>query len=202
MKRFLVLLCLLATGCSVNDLNLDLNNLWGQPHGIKRNFHDPAKKQYPQCNLPRSMRQCNWVGPLGEGSCVHASWVMALRLQNRPKTADWWRAHHSDGEWAEDLAAKLDRAGIRYAYTSKKNDVAFLDKALKTHRACGVTVMGGRHMILLIHLDDKWAGLIDNNAPEVIKWVPRKTFLAEWKNSSSWAVVPLYTPAPSRVPRI
>lgn len=202
MKRLLLLLCLLTTGCTSNDLNwnLDLNNPWGHD-GFNRSFNDPLKKQYPQCNLPRSLRQRNWVGSLGEGSCVHASFVMALRLQHRYKTADWWKSHNSNGEWAEDMAHKLDRANIRYAYTSKKNDVKFLDKALQSHRACGVTVLGGRHMVLLVHLDNKFAGIIDNNFPEVIKWVPRKTFLAEWKNSSSWAVTPVYTPAPTRVPK-
>jgi hypothetical protein len=50
-------------------------------------------------------------------------------------------------------------------------------------------------MIALVHLDDKWAGLLDDNSTDHYIWVPRERFLAEWKASNSWAVTPIYAPA-------
>ena len=55
--------------------------------------------------------------------------------------------------------------------------------------------MGGQHMIALVYLDEKWAGLLDDNATSHYIWVPRERFLAEWKASNSWAVTPIYAPA-------
>ena len=86
--------------------------------------------------------------------------------------------------------------GIRFAHTVGRNDVSFLEWACSTRRGAGVTVLGGRHMICLVHLDEKWAGILDNNDTSRIRWVPRKTFLAEWFNSNSWATTPVYSPAP------
>lgn len=155
----------------------------------------PLKIERPTVNVPLALRQGNWLGSQREGSCVHATIISLFRWQGRLKMADHWRRTYGDGEWAEDLAAKFDREGIRYAYTSNKGDVTFLEWACRTRRGCGVTVMGGQHMVALVHLDDKWAGILDNNHTDKIIWVPRETFVAEWKASNSWAVSVLYTPA-------
>lgn len=152
--------------------------------------------EYPTVNLPYAMRQQNWLGPNGEGSCVHASMVSLFRWQGQPVLADWWKKYNGDGEWDKTLAAKLDKAGIKFAYTSGEKDVKFLEWACKTRRGCAVTVLGGKHMVALVHLDETHAGILDNNDTSHIKWMPRETFLAEWFNSSSWAVTPCYTPVP------
>src|SRR5689334_6705611 len=62
--------------------------------------------EYPTVNVPPSLRQSNWLGSQGEGSCVHATMVSLFNWQGRPQLAAWWKAHNGDGEWAEDLAAK------------------------------------------------------------------------------------------------
>jgi hypothetical protein len=151
-------------------------------------------KERPTVNPPAALRQSNWLGSEGSGSCVHATVITLLRWQGRYHMADHWRNTYGNGETADDLAAKFDREGIRYAYTANKNDVAFLEWACKTRRGCGVTVMGGQHMIALVYLDEKWAGLLDDNATSHYIWVPREHFLAEWKASNSWAVTPIYAP--------
>ena len=174
--RFMLVLLLALTGCQTVTAQ--------------------AATEYPTVNVPFGLRQSNWRGSQGEGSCVHASMISLMRWQGRINTAKWWRDHNGNGEWDTDLAAKFDRAGIRYAFTSDCGDVSFLEWACKTRRGCGVTVMGGCHMVALIHLDDRWAGLLDNNHTGKFIWVPRETFLSEWKNSGSWAIVPIYTPAP------
>ena len=176
MKRFvLALLLLVSTGCVKYD-------------GV-------IVTERPTINPPAAIRQENWIGSEGSGSCVHATVITLLRWQCRYKMADHWRQTYGSGETADDLAAKFDREGIRYAYTYDENNVAFLEWACKTRRGCGVTVRGGCHMIALVHLDDKWAGLLDDNSTDHYIWVPRERFLAEWKASNSWAVTPIYAPA-------
>lgn len=182
MRKVIVLTLLALSGCQ-------------QSFEGSYQFPPTPPKEYPTVNIPRGLRESNWA-PYGEGSCVHASFVMLLRWQGRYHTADYWRKKYHSGEWPSQLAQRMDREGIRYAYTSNKNNVAFLEWACRTRRGCGVTIMGGAHMVCLVHLDDKWAGILDNNDIHKIHWFPRETFLAEWKNSTSWAVTPVYTPMP------
>jgi hypothetical protein len=181
MKRILFVLLLLAcvAGCEVQG-NLGASS--------------PKKQERPAVNIPAALRQSNWIGNQGQGSCVHASMISLFRWQYRLKTADYWRRNYGDGEYPEDLAAKFDREGIRYAYVAN-GDVRFLEWACRTRRGCGITVMGGAHMVALVHLDDKWAALLDNNNVERFIWVPRETLIAEWKASYGWAVTPIYAPA-------
>ena len=178
MKRnilVLVLACLVFSGCTGDGIKIR-----------------PVKKERPTVNLPLSLRQSNWWA--GDGSCTWASMVSLLRWQGRYQTADWVRQNYGGGEYPEDMAAKLDAAKIRYAYTTDGN-VKFLEWACRTRRGCGITVLGGAHMVALVYLDDKWAALLDNNAVEHYIWVPRETLIAEWKASLGWAVTPIYTPA-------
>ena len=78
----------------------------------------PPRLEYPTVNLPVSLRQSNWLGNKNEGSCVHATMISLLRWQGRLGTADYWRQHYGNGEWPEDLAAKFDHEGVRYAYVT------------------------------------------------------------------------------------
>lgn len=186
-KVFALLLIVAAAGCQVEqDEQLMLDPL---PPSA------PIRMEYPTVNLPVGLRQKNWVGDRGEGSCVHASMTMLFRWQGFPKMAEWWKQNNANGEWAEDLAIKFNNANVRFAQTTTA-DVNFLQWACDTRRGAGVTVMGGRHMVCLVHLDDQWAGLLDNNNIESISWYPRETFLAEWRASHGWAVTPIYWPAP------
>jgi hypothetical protein len=153
------------------------------------------KEERPSVNLPTELRQRNWIGTQGNGSCVHATMISLLRWQGRTNTAEYWKRAYSSGETANGLQSKFDREGIRYAYTVDA-DVKFLEWACSTRRGCGVTVMGGVHMVALVHLDSKWACILDNNSVEQYKWVPRETFLAEWRASNGWAVTIVYTPTP------
>jgi hypothetical protein len=119
---------------------------------------------------------------------------MILRHQGREDFAAYWRQKYSDGEVFRTLAAKLDAEGVRWAGTYKQNDVAFLEWAIATRRGCLVTCKGGAHAVLLVHLDKKRAGLIDNNRPDEVIWVPRQRFLSEWFNSRSWGMTVVGVP--------
>jgi len=180
MKRILFALVLLVSvaGCEV----------------VENRGNRAVTKERPVVNVPLAMRQSNWLGSSREGSCVHASMISLFRWQGRYRTADYWRKTYGNGEWPDDMAAKFDREGIRYAYV-ENGDVRFLERACRTRRGCGITVMGGAHMVALVHLDDKWAAVLDNNNVSKFIWVPRETLIAEWKASYGWAVTPIYTPA-------
>lgn len=199
MKRLLAVLfvvCVLA-GCD-SQIRIDLDGVTPAIPTPVRPYHEypDYEQEFPTVNLEQAFRQQNWRGREGEGSCVHATMIMLFRWQGRPDLAKKWRETYGDGEWWEGLAAKFDKEGVRYAYTVKRNDVSFLQWACSTRRGCGVTVRGGAHMVTLVHLDSKWAGILDNNSIEEIKWVRRETFLSEWFSSNSWAVTPIYTPPP------
>lgn len=152
--------------------------------------------EYPTVNLPFDLREPNWA-PNNYGSCVHATNIMLLRWQGRHNTAKWWRENHWGGEYSYTFEDKLKAAPIRYASTyDNEGDVTFLDWACETRRGCGITVMGGRHMVALVHLDDEWAAILDNNSITEFIWVPRDKLIAEWLDSGGWAVTPLYSPVP------
>jgi hypothetical protein len=176
--RHLFLVLVLLAGCEM------------KPATVK-----PVNKEVPTVNLPVAIRQHNWLGSHQQGSCVWASTINLLRWQGHDQAADYVRQNYGDGEYPEDHAQKLDRAGIRYAYVTN-GDVKFLEWCVKTRRGAGVTVMGGAHCVNLVHLDDIRAGLLDNNNPTTIIWVPRETFLAEWRASHGWAFTVVYTPCP------
>ncbi len=149
-----------------------------------------VKIERPTVNIPPALRQSNWGG----GSCVHACIVSLFRWQARYNTADYWRRTYIGGEKSHLLKLKLDRNGIRYAYVTN-GDVRFLEWACSTRRGCAITVLGGKHMVTLVHLDSKWAAILDNNSVSKFIWVPRGSLIAEWKASMGWAVTPVYTPA-------
>jgi hypothetical protein len=112
--------------------------------------------------------------------------------------SDHWRATYAGCEYADKLAEKLDKEGVRYAYTNGKYDVDFLEWACATRRGCGVTVTvnkPGDHFVLLCDITDTDAYIMDNNSTKKYKIIPRETFLADWKRSGSWAMTVLYAPA-------
>ena len=189
MKRLFValVLCFSLAGCE-GDFN---QSIFVQPVQPARPV---VNKERPIVNIPMALRQENWVGNQREGSCVHASMISLLRWQGRYNKANKWRQMYANGEWPKGLASKFDREGVRYAYTDK-GDVKFIEWACRTRRGCGITIMGGAHMVSLVHLDANWACLLDNNDVSRYRWVPRAMLIAEWKASHGWAVTPVYTPA-------
>ena len=150
--------------------------------------------EYPTVNVPQSLRQSNWLGSQGEGSCVHASFISLLRWQQRYNTADWWRKTHGNGEWPTSMNQQLDAAKIRYAVTTD-GDVAFLEWAMKTRRGAVIT-WSPAHAVTLVHLDAKRAGILNNNSVNKIIWQDRDAFIREWRSRGGWAFTPIYTPAP------
>lgn len=151
--------------------------------------------EVPTMNLPLNARQQNWGG----GSCVHASTVMCLRWQGLDDLADWWRRTYAGGEHASGLSSKLERAGVRFAYTTS-GDAEFLEWACRTRRGCGITYFPN-HFICLVHLDPQQAILLDNNRIDRYLTIPRDEFLRRWQSYGGWACTPVYSPAPPAATR-
>jgi len=197
MKRLLFALLLISMiGCE--GIKIDFEGAPMVPSAPKRPdvIYPEYEQERPTVNLEEVFRQSNWIGSQDEGSCVWASMMMLFRWQGREDLADLIEANYENGSWPSDLAAKFDAHDVRYAYTSQKNDVSFIEWACATRRGCGVTVQGAAHMVIVVHMDAEQVGILDNNHIDEIKWVPREAFLNEWKNSESWAVTPVYTPPP------
>jgi hypothetical protein len=183
------------TGCET-EFTIDLEGFDFLPVATCPDYEYPAyEREMPTVNLVPALRQANWKGSEGEGSCVHATMIMLFRWQGRKDLATLWKSKYENGERYLNLASKFDNEGVRYAYTWNQNDVGFLEWACATRRGCGVTVRGGRHMVMLVYLDSERAGILDNNAIGKVQWVSRRTFLSEWYNANSWAVTPVYAPS-------
>jgi len=151
----------------------------------------------PTMELPRPLREQNWGG----GSCVHASTVMLLRWQKLFDVANKWRATYSGGEYSSRLIARMEAAGLRYAYTLD-GDERFLEWAIQTRRGCGIFYKPN-HAICLVGLDREYAYLLDNNYidyPErnrTYERVPRAEFMQRWKYEyGGFAWTPVYSPPP------
>lgn len=150
----------------------------------------------PAVDLPHGWRRRNW-SPRGEGSCVHASMVMLMHWQGKHELADWWQNTYDGGEMAENLAQKLEAAGVRFGET-RVGDVAFLEWACRTRRGAAVSI-SSNHMVCLVHLDDEHAGILDNNDITQLQWYSREDFLQRWQGSyHRWAVTPVYNPPPPK----
>lgn len=188
----IVIVMAMLFGCAGCDCTYDFDSTLQDVFNFELYTPQPSPvvPEQPTVNIPKGDRESNWGG----GSCVHASVVMLFRWQGRPAMAQHWRETYGGGESARGLHSKMNREGIRYAYTTNA-DVKFIEWALKTHRGAAVTWMGGVHMVCLVHLDDKRAGILDNNSIGRVKWMPRTQFLAEWRASDGWATAVLYTPS-------
>ena len=163
------------------------------PSYSRKTYTTPAA-EIPRVNVPASMRQQNWIGNQGYGSCTHASLITLLRWNGRDRLANAWKRTHGNGEGPYSLARQLDYGGVRYAYVTN-GSVQFLEWAISTRRGCNITVKGGRHMVTLVHLDETHAAVLDNNKPGSFIWMPRNTLISEWKSSMGWAIAPVYVPA-------
>jgi hypothetical protein len=171
-----------------------------QPATIQ-NAYQSAER--PVVNLPVQLRQSNWLGgPRWNGSCAWASLVMSCNWANEIAKAERIRAAKGGGVSVRSFCQGMTAEGIPYLYTYGKNDVAFLEKALASRRPVIVGVDWGspydktEHAVLLTHLDEHSAALLDNNRPQEDLWMTRNEFLQEWEDTDSFAVVVLYSPVP------
>lgn len=165
-------------------------------------------QEVPTVNLPKSLWKQNWAFTPKQGSCAHASAMMLWRWQGQIAWSNYWGQKYYHGEYAERFHDRCDQEGVTYCDTYGEGDVSHLEWAIRTRRGAIVAVSNGRlygynvdkiaHVVCLVHLDAKWAGILDNNdtgqGPGNVTWVPRDAFLNDWLNFGSWAWTPVSTP--------
>ena len=82
--KYLFLFLLLLTGCAPD------------PTEDGKISYAPPVVEKPTVNLPLELRQENWIGDQGQGSCVHATLVSLFRWQGRYATANHWAVTFSN----------------------------------------------------------------------------------------------------------
>lgn len=148
----------------------------------------------PEVHIEPHLRQANWMGSQWEGSCVHATVITLLNNLDKSEAAVRWRRTYENGSYYSELASFLNAEGLVWTGTDRRNDIAFLEWACDSGRGCGVAVHGRRHMVTLVHLDARYAAVIDPNTPSKVIWYKRDDFLRDWLASGSWAFTLVYTP--------
>lgn len=161
------------------------------------------------CDIPEEFRQHNVGGKDGAGLCVFTSIEYCARFQNEKRLWDLQKQMRQEpgGGYPEKVDAMIKKYAPGTPYLQYQgNDPTFLEEVLKTGRAVAVTYNGRdpryhnqkiAHMVTLVHLDDKYACILDNNFEKEYYWMPRKDFLDRWKGGQEgWAVALLYPPPP------
>lgn len=156
--------------------------------------------EQPPANLPPELHQRNWVGPLGQGSCVHASLVNHLRWLNDWQLAERWKRTYSDGEYESRLRRRLDAAGIDYGYTLRA-DPRFLDWASATRRGA-IVWWKPSHCCTFVGWVERngkqYAAILDNNYPGKFELTEREQFLRLWAGYGGFGLAVFDPPASSK----
>ena len=152
--------------------------------------------------LPLSERLWNTGGTDRAGLCVFTSIQHSANYQQEPLLSGFrkWTEARPGGGWPQKVDSYFAEfaPGLKYLQHRGK-DLDFLRAAVASGRMPAVSVPG--HMVSCIHCDDKWVGILDNNAPynpktkadTEIRWYTP----AEWSTVyRGWAVVLLH-PGPA-----
>ena len=116
----------------------------------------------PVVNLPQSLRQINWLGRQGQGSCAWASLIMDLNWSCEFAEAQRIRSFYGDGVTVSSLCSALDREQVPYVCTARKNNVELLEQAVSGRRAVLVGVnwehqtQEANKLVLLTHINQSW----------------------------------------------
>lgn len=171
------------------------------------------------CDIPHEKWMENSVGTDNSGLCVFTSINVAAFWQHVKEAWDFQQKMRRElgGGWPEKVDKMIAKycPGVEYVQYEGP-DSSILDLAIKSGRMPCVTYgfseryqdkngRGGQiaHMVNLVHLDSKWACVLDNNfvAPASLEWMSRDEFFRRWKlgsrgNKDGWAVVLLRPPPP------
>lgn len=156
----------------------------------------PAEQ--PPCNLPAELHVRNWLGPLGQGSCCHASLKNHALWHNDFEFVRAWP--HSDGEYASRLMQRLDAVGYDYAFTEKA-DPRFLDWCSR-ERHGAILWWKPSHCCTfkgwVTGTDGKqYATILDNNYPGKFEYTEREQFIRLWAGYGGFALSLLKPPTVS-----
>lgn len=189
------------------------------PCVAQRGGHDPSWVDGPvhegvevAIDLPSEQHVKNFGAPDdGAGLCVFASMDMAARWHHIAELTDIIHKLKKGGGWPEKVDRVLQEHAPNRKYIQYEGkDPNLMDAAMLVRSPCCVTYGYGpryngqtiAHMVILVHLDDKWAAIVDNNFPGTFEWMSRAEFLRRWVHPSGkgWAYTFLESPPPP-IPR-
>jgi hypothetical protein len=178
-----------------------------------------------QCDLPASQQLHNVGGSDGSGLCVFTSIGHSARWQHIKVLEDFrdWMRKYPGGGFPSKVSAKIkqicaERGVPEPSYLQVEGkDIEILKRACRSGRMPGVTYSfspSGRyngqriaHMTNLVHLDDKYGCILDNNFictpehPNNYEWLSIEEFTRSYTaGGSGWAVI-LLAPSPPPPPR-
>jgi hypothetical protein len=161
-----------------------------------------------QNDLPRPFHVRNRGGSDGAGLCVFASLQQSACWQDvEPLTGIFeWMTTKPGGGWPEKVDRVVDemcraKKIKKPAYLQiEGTDFELLRRACQTGRIPAVTYAfspSGRygkakiaHMVNLLHADERWCAILDNNFPGTIEWMTPAEFERVWTGGGKgWAVI-------------
>lgn len=154
--------------------------------------------------IPPEQHVRNEGGSDGSGLCVIASILANGQYQRVPgleggKQSRLWQTAKSrpGGYYPEKLEALVKQVAPNEKWASYYGgDTAVLKSFSSKGYPIGATMNTGRqygyqsiaHMISLLHFDDAWACVADNNFVGQYSWMPAKEFERRWKDGDiGWA---------------
>lgn len=170
------------------------------------------------CDLPRDMQLKNKVGTDGSGLCVWASLDIDAQYQNVTPLIGFldYMTKYRGGGWPKKvddyIPKKADGAPVRYQQSTTADEKLF-EMFLRTHRPIAITYgysarykdrsnPDGRidHMVVCVHLDEKWGAVYDNNFPGTFEWCSRRELFRRWElgDLGGWLVGYLDPPPPPK----
>lgn len=175
-------------------------------------------------DLPEAQQLRNVGGSDGAGLCVFTSITHAARWQRVEVLEEFqrWMRKYPGGGWPEKVTQKINAIAkekgipppLFLQAEGRQELLPLIESALKSGRLPSVTYAisptnrygrGARiaHMVNVIHLDDKYACVLDNNFPGVAayEWMTRDEFYRSLigMGGSGWVVV-LLDPGPPPMP--
>lgn len=174
---------------------------------------DPPPPTVPVADVPKELRQRNWESrasnKYGQGSCVHASTITMLRWHGEERLAEYWRKKYSGGETSVSITKFYRDNGIPYSSTMNERtyecsgDPAFLRDCSLTRRAA-IIWWKPSHCCTFVGFSkvngQEVAGIIDNNFPDRVEYVPVNEFITKWRSYGGFAATVISPKMPPTSP--
>lgn len=160
------------------------------------------------CPIPKEFHLKNRGGSDGSGLCVFCSIQHQAVWQGVTPLEDFFKwmwnkpggGYPSKVEKMIELKCKEMGVSVPLYIQVENNDLDILKLACRSGRSPGITYSfsptgryGGQriaHMVSLVHADDKWFGILDNNYPGTIEWMSPQEFLRSYSGGSTgWSVI-------------
>lgn len=145
-------------------------------------------------DIAPSLRTPNYA-PYKIGSCVHASMANLMFVRGFDDLGGWWLSTYHSGETASGIIMKCDKAGLRYSYTIGDGDISWLEW-VDRNRYGALIFYWDSHAVTFLGIDDKYVILLDNNANDYYRYVPRQEFVRKWPRYDGFALTLVYPPPP------